>query len=490
VSRRRPGLAALAAAGLALLAACADRPEVPEAAPAGFASASTSSSGFHRSGTWIVDAQQRVVVLHGFNLIRKTPPYYPSRFGEQDARFLAEQGFTAARIGFIWAAVEPRPGVYDDAYIRRIVALNELLARYGIHTVIDFHQDSWGEALQQRGDGAPQWATLADTADGAFARFWDDAPAADGVGIQSHFIAAWQHVVPMLDRSPASGNIIGLDPFNEPYPGTAYPPPCTDFAPCPAFEQGPLAAFYRRVIGAIRASGDRHLILPEGIAQNAQQAPSLPAADDAQTAFNWHFYCQSLQKPNPARLSAEQRCAAEDDKAFGNLDDYSRALGLPWLVTEFGAGGTEGEFAHQVDLMARRFLPWTYWMYYSAMEDPANDPKQGIVADDRSSASLERNVRREKLDALSIPYAQAIAGWPQRTRYDRASRVFVLDYQPRPGDARTQIFVPQRLYPRGYQVQAEGADAISAPGATWLLLVARPGAAAVSVKLSPLASPS
>src|SRR5205814_7119695 len=124
----------------------------------------------------IVDDAGRVVVAHGVNIMRKTSPYYPSRFGEQDARFLADEGFTVARIGFIWEAVEPSPGVYDDAYIRRIADLDDLLARYGIRTLVDFHQDAWSRA--DGGDGAPAWATRGATFNDAFAAFWRDA---DGI---------------------------------------------------------------------------------------------------------------------------------------------------------------------------------------------------------------------------------------------------------------------------------------------------------------------
>ena len=63
-----------------------------------------------RDGRWIVDSQGRVVIVHGFDILKKLAPYYPSKFTAADARFLADEGFTAARIGFIWAGVEPQPG--------------------------------------------------------------------------------------------------------------------------------------------------------------------------------------------------------------------------------------------------------------------------------------------------------------------------------------------------------------------------------------------
>src|ERR1700758_2456163 len=63
-------------------------------------------------GRWMTDSAGRVVVLHGLNQVYKVPPYEPSAdgFGDDDAAFLAANGFDAMRVGVIWAGVEPRPG--------------------------------------------------------------------------------------------------------------------------------------------------------------------------------------------------------------------------------------------------------------------------------------------------------------------------------------------------------------------------------------------
>jgi endoglycosylceramidase len=50
---------------------------------------------------WITDADGRVVIVHGTNMVYKRPPYYPSAagFGEEDAEFLQSIGFDAVRLG-------------------------------------------------------------------------------------------------------------------------------------------------------------------------------------------------------------------------------------------------------------------------------------------------------------------------------------------------------------------------------------------------------
>jgi endoglycosylceramidase len=466
----RTALAALLA-GLAL------------AAPAQAATGGPVSSPLHRAGRWLVDDQGRVVVVHGVNVVRKVAPFVRTEFTEADARMLADEGFTAARIGFIWEGVEPRPGVYDDAYVQRVADLDALLGRYGIRTLVDFHQDGWSR--QTGGDGAPAWATLGSSADQSFAAFWRDEE-----GIQSHFVAAWRHVAAVL---AGHRNVLGLDPFNEPYPGSDHPPPCSDFSPCPDFERGPLAAFYRRVIAAIRDGGARQVIYPEGIAHSGADTPALPRFDDPQTAYTFHYYCNVTQlDPHEARLGdpapEATACAPIEQRNIGIFHAYARSLGVPTLLGEFSCNDVQPDNAQVVDLADRAFTSWTIWAYYTAADDPADCPRQGLLVDDKQPGVA----KPAKLDVLAEPYAQAIAGTPRSTSFDRSAHRFALSYDAgaAPGatlapGALTQVFVPARQYPHGYAVTVHGASVASAPGAPWLLLRAEPGAGTVDVAVTP-----
>ena len=75
-----------------------------------------------QEGRWIVDADGRVVLMRGVNMVYKVPPYHPGAagFGIDDARFLAREGFNTVRLGVIYTGVEPSPGVYDEAYLDQI----------------------------------------------------------------------------------------------------------------------------------------------------------------------------------------------------------------------------------------------------------------------------------------------------------------------------------------------------------------------------------
>jgi endoglycosylceramidase len=159
-------------------------------------------------GRWLLDPQGRVLVLHGLNMVYKRAPYAPDAegFGRDDARFLARNGFTTVRLGLVWKAVEPSPGEYDDAYLARIRRTAQLLAREGIWTLLDFHQDLFNERFQ--GEGAPDWAVQDEglpaepqagfpanyfgmpALNRAFDHFWADDPGPGGVGLQDRYAAA------------------------------------------------------------------------------------------------------------------------------------------------------------------------------------------------------------------------------------------------------------------------------------------------------------
>src|SRR4051794_21830576 len=98
---------------------------------------------FAHVGRFITDSQGRVFTTHGVNLVYKVAPYEPSvtGFGGDDAAFLAREGFNSVRLGIIYKAVEPAPGVYDDAYLAKIAQTAALLEDSGITPLLDFHQD-------------------------------------------------------------------------------------------------------------------------------------------------------------------------------------------------------------------------------------------------------------------------------------------------------------------------------------------------------------
>jgi endoglycosylceramidase len=52
------------------------------------------------------------VILRGVNMVAKLPPYDPAvlGFSDDDAAFLASEGFNTVRLGIIYKGLEPQRG--------------------------------------------------------------------------------------------------------------------------------------------------------------------------------------------------------------------------------------------------------------------------------------------------------------------------------------------------------------------------------------------
>ena len=159
---------------------------VPPASPAKGPVGPLRASG----GPELTDRYGRVVLPHGADLVYKTPPYEVVVNGTgrnlltpAAARRMAQLGFDVVRLGVIWKGLEPGRGTVNDAatctrgaprvsatsefdartfdtYMNRLGATVSLLARNGISSLIDIHQDVYNEAFG--GEGAPDWAVCTD----------------------------------------------------------------------------------------------------------------------------------------------------------------------------------------------------------------------------------------------------------------------------------------------------------------------------------------
>lgn len=186
------------------------------------------------AGRWITDASGRVIMLHGTNMVYKLAPFYPAAagFDADDATFLRSIGFNAVRVGVLWQAVEPEPGVYDDGYLKKIAKTVSMLGHHGIFSLLDFHQDMYNQLFQ--GEGFPRWAVqdggLPNPRHGfpgnylsnhalqrAYDNFWANKPGPGGIGLQDRYAAAWAHVAQRFRGNPS---VLGYEIMNEPFPGS------------------------------------------------------------------------------------------------------------------------------------------------------------------------------------------------------------------------------------------------------------------------------
>jgi endoglycosylceramidase len=448
-------------------------------------------------GRWITDAHGRVAFIHAVNMVYKRPPYYPKAagFGADDARFLHRHGFNGVRLGVIYKGVEPKPGRYDDSYIHRIGETQRTLARNGVFSLIDFHQDMYNEKFQ--GEGWPDWAVQDDglpnpklgfpnnyLGNSALQRAFDHFWANDSVGglkLVDAYAAAWKHVASAFR---GANRVLGYDVMNEPWPGTAWQPCANPATGCPDFDQGPLAAMTRAVTRAIRKVDRRHIVWQEpNVIFNFGPPTNLPKIG-SNSGFSFHDYCLDNSSPD---------CPSMESMVFDNADAEAQRTGRALMLTEFGATNEAPRIEHIVDLADQHMVSWMWWAYCGCDDPTTSGPGnlQAIVKDP-AKPPRGKNVLRRKLALIDRPYPQAIAGTPKSFGFDSGSDTFSLDYVTKSPDGkrfqrrrRTRIYVPRSHYPKGYDAKVKGARVVSKPDARFLLLRRNAGAGRVSLEIRP-----
>jgi endoglycosylceramidase len=376
-----------------------------------------------------------------------------------------------------------------------------------VFTLLDFHQDMYNERFQ--GEGFPDWAVqdddipaqpqtgfpgnyLAQAAlNRAFQHFWDNDPGPGGVGLQDRYAAAWRHVAA---RFRGERDLLGYDLFNEPWPGPQWPT-CANTEGCPVFDQQ-LTEMSRRATNAIHQVDPGHI---------AWYEPNVIFNDGAKTShgdtgpnagMSFHIYCLAEgNTPGPSPVDPEQQagCSNFEDLPFQNADAQSARTGDALLLSEFGATDDLGQIQRVIAGADTHMVGWQYW-HYCQCADPTTSgvgPTQALVIDPNKPPTGD-NVKADKLKVLARPYPQAVAGTPRGFDFDPDKRTFVLDYSTRRAGgggfafgADTQVFVPVRQYPQGYDVRVEGGEPISGPKEQALRIRTCTGRQQVRVRITP-----
>jgi endoglycosylceramidase len=458
-------------------------------APSNAAAHGDASGGYFRQvGRWITYPDGRVFDPHGLDSFSTLAPYYPALLARDDARLMADEGFTSLRVGVEPVALEPRIDAYDPAYLRRFSALDSLLGQYGIGTYITLNQDGYNARCGPWTDGFPNWMVLPRTAsesltgpqcEEAWQRFFANARAGDGVGLRDHVLSMWRYAAGVFG---GERNIIGYDLLNEPGSGSSALPD----------NKSVVEPLMVKLLGAVRSADQHHLTFAEPNVGADVLAPNQPhqpfaysRAELGVTGYTTHDYCNTLA-PSPSALAP---CIQAEVKGLADTAAAASKQGFAYFLGEFGASDELTQQAAIVDAADRMFVPWNDYAY-NAMYDGSGPATQRLLIDESKPAS-EANAKQAKLDALVVPYAMAVAGTPLSWSYDRGTaRVHFLYSTQRAGGGRfprqaaTVIFVPRRKYPHGYIVSADGAQVISSSDSPWLELYADPGQRSVELTIS------
>lgn len=493
----RPKPFASVIAALAVLAVSV----VAAAAPSASAPAT-----FRADAPFIRDIDGRVRILHGVNAVWKIAPYYPpstvypapfavtadkSYFDARDADFLAASGLNLVRLGVLWVGVEPKKGVFDNAYLDRVEEIVDMLGARGVNVLLDFHQDMYNERFQ--GEGFPDWATInevpATNCCGfpgnyftpavmrAFDNLWTNAE------LRAHYAEAWRRVAA---RFASARNVIGYDLMNEPWAGTQWPT-CASPLGCPVFSNLFLQPFFEQSAAAVRAGGGPGIVFWEPDVTNDFGAGDpvglvRPFADP-NNGISFHPYCLVGGLVPGVSRDGDPACPIQEDLTYRQQATASARNGSALLVTELGASDEIGDIARVAALADENMVGWTYW-HYGSWSDPTGNPAaEGMFAGD-----LQRpeSLKQPKADVLIRTYPQAIAGTPVSFSFDPASKAFTLVYDADPAiDAPTEIFIPvARHYGGHYTVSVEGPASVTSLPDAPLLTLAGTGAGRVTVRVA------
>lgn len=453
------------------------------------------------AGRWLLAPDGRVLVIHGVNMPSKTLPAYPAAlgFGDDDAAALAGLGFNAVRLTVERYAVEPAPGEFDDAYIQRFADTIRTLSAHGILSLIDFHQDEFGPVFYD--NGFPDWMTQTDglpnayevgfpaqyvanpALNRAFDHLWANDPDARGRGLQDDDAELLARVAAHLEDAPG---LLGFEVINEPWPGSTYAA-CFNLAiGCPAFDQGPLSAYYRRAISAIRAQDPEHLIFYEPLVSFNYGVPTnVVPPKDSRLGFAFHDYgvC-SATSDGGLPVSVGSACRPEDQLVLDHAEQHSAATGSALLETEFGATTDTQALETELAQYDGARMPWMFWSYTHYID--------GLNPDGSLKPATDGNLDQAMTRTLARPYPQLVAGTPTQWSFDPQNKRFRLSYTTRraggrgrfPAGAQTVVAMPRVQYPNGYDATVSGGRIVSAPDATQLIIASRRGARSVALTVN------
>ena len=478
-------------------------------------------------GPYLYDSKGRVILLHGVNVVYKHAPYiaYPDpgepwNFDATDAARMQRLGFNVVRLGIEWQALEPgsggpnqpqicTPGTPGNAhewnravaeqYLSHVAATVNLLARYGIYTLLDMHQDVYNQNF--RGEGAPNWAVCTNnvpivpeagrwsnnysnpTLQAAVAHFWSN----DVVGnLQGNYDLVWKTVAQYFKNDPW---VVGYDPYNEPFSTETQTASESTFT-------GQLECFYigkAHAASTSLANGAGALNCPAGDPANGV-IPTIQSVDShhltfvepdiywvtggnvpsqlgplpfARIVFNFHTYCgdRSPVTGNPTDLlkclQAEETSASEQDVTRLSMSSAAQPSGPAIFMSEFGATTSVPLAGFDVEWAGLDQLSWIYWAwkYY---DDPTGSSAEGLVQPDGSYSPI--------VTVLSRTYPQAVAGDPNSVIFNPFTGAFNMVYAPTAAahGVTTVAIAASEHYPNGWCSAVKGGRITSQPGANHL----------------------
>ncbi len=420
---------------------------------------------FYVDGGAIRDPSGRSVVMRGVNLAgsHKQKPYVSDFQPADYARIKNDWGMNALRFLVSWAGLEPERGTYDQSYLAEIDKRIGWAHDAGLLVVLDMHQDLYGEGFLG-GDGAPKW-TCDDARYAAFkpTKPWFLGSLDPNVGacfdtlytnadMRGHLVEAWRQLALRLAKYD---NVLGFDPLNEPFWGTAN---------LSTFEAERLAPLYGEITTAVRSAAPGWLVFAEPSAsRNLGFGSSFPKLPFEGVVYSPHAYDPSAESgmgfDPDHRQSMLQKISDMRDEATAIdaslfIGEYGGDPGQPG-ITEYMTAAYDGAGAVGAST--------TYWAY------DKGDQGYGLLHADGTE-------KKELADVLTRPYPMRVAGKLTSYGFDPNMHVATIQWEPDATvSAPTEIAVPVRVFPHGVIVDCGGCMVDAAVPGVVRLLTLPPG---------------
>jgi endoglycosylceramidase len=351
--------------------------------------------------------------------------------------------------------------------------------KYGIYTVIEFHQDAWN--AMYCGNGAPDWIAITERNDfpmpiaepvpvdpatghptketcdsinnNVWTKYYFTFTVSEAVGnlydnanFRSRFANYWGKIASSFKSSPY---VIGYELMNEPWAGDIYKEPRLLIPG--AADHSKLQQLYDEANAAIRAEDPNHLILFQGVTWEVvvpigekHGFTHAPGGDSYSNKSSLAWHCDCLTSVTP------------EDTYFSWKFDEMKRLSVGGFVTE--VVGDSG----RCDILDKYKISWMQFSY-KIFSDLTWD-NSGLFyrpCDDPTSMSTCLNIPEVKTWART--YAKAVAGVTEYFWFNSTTRNAELKYTSNPNcELPTVIFVSEDwIYPDGFSVSVNSSKEVS-----------------------------